>query len=652
MLQNLIFTKNNCNGIESYCIYFCQSVYDYWMATNDTASILYLADYVNPKLEHAHDIWGTNDSIGFYGWDDRVAGFQPNQEAEAAYRHLAIWSWRQWASVLRAIGANDNATHFDNYADIAISKVKNNGAIPWYAPFGWFARTDAINGNWSTPEEVAEMISLSFNDSTVICSLSNFNTYFLLHALAISGELDRALAVIHHCWDVMILLGATTTWETSKPDWDELLSPNDAVPGFDDGFTSLAHPWSSGATAWSSAWLLGVRPITPGFETYKIAPHIAGNMTGVRGTFPLYSSSETKENVRDIYDEENLIRVRVSSSMNKEGSLNIANVCIQTAGGGRKGVLELSEVLVSRLLLSNDDELQGKVYMSLVHRPSHSCNCLEVGEHDTHRVSPLLNELEFEAQSFSGPLDPSQTGKRSRIVSIPLETKACAHIQLSYGMPSSSSSSSSLSSPPNPFPPPVRNATFIGRDEVTAGDWIGTYGSAGYFLVAYDGPNLPLSSLPSWVNAITNPVNQAQNGPWYDPIPDHDRRALLDPRNISAPRKIGQFSAPPPPNDGWAPSLPFDIIVNEDAPEGFTYQFAFYFVDYDIRGRRQSIQLMDQITKSDISPTQMVHDFVNGVWFIWQYPKGVRIRLNWVRGVNEVMSAILFDLVKTTSTDS
>jgi hypothetical protein len=213
-----------------------------------------------------------------------------------------------------------------------------------------------------------------------------------------------------------------------------------------------------------------------------------------------------------------------------------------------------------------------------------------------------------------------ETGKRSKIASISLQEGMCTHIQLSY---SSTKKQKSLFSPPNPFPPPKRNATFIGRDEITGGDWIGTYGSAGYFLVAFDGPNQHVSVLPSWVINITNPIGQAQNGPWYDPIPDHDRRALLDPRNTSAPRKIGQFSAPPPPADGWAPSLPFDMTVTDDAPEGFTYQFAFYFVDYDTRGRRQSVQLMDQLSKSDISPTQMVRDFVNGVWLVCQFLRAI-----------------------------
>jgi hypothetical protein len=99
--QNLNFTRDNCNGIESYCLYFVLSVVDYWQATLDNVSTSYFRAYVEvrlaacaalgrggmrgglrygvliypahafmppqPKLEHAHDIWGKNANIGFYG---------------------------------------------------------------------------------------------------------------------------------------------------------------------------------------------------------------------------------------------------------------------------------------------------------------------------------------------------------------------------------------------------------------------------------------------------------------------------------------------------------------------------------------------------------------------------------------------------------
>jgi alpha-L-rhamnosidase len=64
--QNLRFTQNNCNGIESYCMYFVLSVCDYFSATNDTALMHELAPSVTPKLEHAKTIWGKGP-LGFYG---------------------------------------------------------------------------------------------------------------------------------------------------------------------------------------------------------------------------------------------------------------------------------------------------------------------------------------------------------------------------------------------------------------------------------------------------------------------------------------------------------------------------------------------------------------------------------------------------------
>ena len=49
--QNLFSTKDNCNGIESYCLYFVLSVFDYFVATNDNSTAALLSSHVVPKLE-------------------------------------------------------------------------------------------------------------------------------------------------------------------------------------------------------------------------------------------------------------------------------------------------------------------------------------------------------------------------------------------------------------------------------------------------------------------------------------------------------------------------------------------------------------------------------------------------------------------------
>ena len=67
--MNLLFTQSNCNGIESYCLYFVLSVCDYWAASADHATVMALLTNVGAKLEHAHELWGTRAKLGFIGWD-------------------------------------------------------------------------------------------------------------------------------------------------------------------------------------------------------------------------------------------------------------------------------------------------------------------------------------------------------------------------------------------------------------------------------------------------------------------------------------------------------------------------------------------------------------------------------------------------------
>jgi alpha-L-rhamnosidase len=65
-------------------------------------------------------------------------------------------------------------------------------------------------------------------------------------------------------------------------DW-ELVGPNGA-PGFGDE-TSLAHGWSSGATADLSSYVLGVRPTTAGFDIWSVDPH-PGSLSWAEGNVP------------------------------------------------------------------------------------------------------------------------------------------------------------------------------------------------------------------------------------------------------------------------------------------------------------------------------------------------------------------------------
>jgi alpha-L-rhamnosidase len=65
-------------------------------------------------------------------------------------------------------------------------------------------------------------------------------------------------------------------------DW-EVIAP-DGTPGF-GAFTSLAHGWASGATASLSGYVLGIRPVSAGYQTWIIQPH-PGTLTWALGRAP------------------------------------------------------------------------------------------------------------------------------------------------------------------------------------------------------------------------------------------------------------------------------------------------------------------------------------------------------------------------------
>jgi hypothetical protein len=246
----------------------------------------------------------------------------------------------------------------------------------------------------------------------------------------------------------------------------------------------------------------------------------------------------------------------------------------------------------------------------------------------------VADETEDEAQAEAAGFKPVPADLRTdRKARIPLQDGACNIIRLAPA--------ASRASYPSVFPAPVYPAALVRVDRITAGSWIGTYGGAGYSLFAYDGINQRVEALPPFVASITQSFSRAQNGPW--PTNGSDPRALQDPRPSTA-RKIGQYSVPLPWDAGWDPSFVLDIYLQPWAEGNTTYRFAVYCVDFDFKGRRQTVTLMDRQTLNPISPPQYLDEFTGGVWLVWEYSRSVRLRFNYIRGDNQVVSAIVFDV--------
>jgi hypothetical protein len=129
--------------------------------------------------------------------------------------------------------------------------------------------------------------------------LSTFYGFYVLNALAKSGDIDTGLDFISQYWGGMLDFGGTTFWEDFDLAWTQNAGRIDepVAAGKKDlhgdfgahcyvGFRhSFCHGWAGGPTAWLSRNVLGVTPATPGCATVRIAPNL-GRLSWAEGTYP------------------------------------------------------------------------------------------------------------------------------------------------------------------------------------------------------------------------------------------------------------------------------------------------------------------------------------------------------------------------------
>lgn len=628
VLSNLMRTATDCNGIASYCLYWVLSTIEYWRESGDNATLLALQSNIDAKLETAQSLWDNPTGLSFFGWDDRVgAGFAnaSTTESQFAYRFLSMRAWSEWASAMSAVGNATAAGHFQAYYDQAVTAVRSNWGAEWYALLGIHAASDAINAGFATPTEVAAMMAGQLNNAVTLCSLSNFNQYWILQALGNGGDLDKAVYSIHRCWGDEIALGGTSFWEISHPDWVLNLRKSQPLPYGYNGQTSLCHPWSAGPTSWLTRNVLGVKAAEAGFTRVIIRPHITEAMDGVSG---------------DASTPHGPITVHVTRT----------DIHVQLPAGCINGAeLQLTEVLLQRLgwtaRKSGADSL-----------PS-----VRISQPDgTAVVQPLSWHV---GASATGPMMMTSAGAdatlvRSRVAVLQLQPGATVitlvpalGLEAVYAPTTTTATTAAATdSAASPFPPLSWPARVMAVDFWTQGQWIGRYGAAGYYLPDFTADGQDLTSLPPFIASLV-PMD-GQRNQWTEPAPASDPRALQDPRSGGNSNSTQYPSAIGAVYNFMTTAV--DIWMDESAEGNVWYQVAVYICDYDwdvpthqgLPPRRATIAALDRHTLDPVAPIQYADSYENGIWYVFQYNKSMRLRFSQFEGDNAVVSALMFDVVQ------
>lgn len=123
------------------------------------------------------------------------------------------------------------------------------------------------------PESARSRVAAFVKSRGMACSV--YAAQYLLEALFLAGEADHAIALMtgdgKRGWLNMLRQGATITWEA----WDNAFKPNQ----------DWNHAWGAAPANIIPRYVLGVRPLEPGYRKVLIAPQ-PGPLTEIHGLVP------------------------------------------------------------------------------------------------------------------------------------------------------------------------------------------------------------------------------------------------------------------------------------------------------------------------------------------------------------------------------
>jgi len=292
--DSLEYTASVGNSIKPYDVMWVLTLLDYVDWSGDVSALGgALGAKVGDVLAAARDVlvpaargdaaalrWSRDDPRMGFGFE-----FADIPPAQCAYRALAAEAWRR-------AGASAHANASDWRAAFADARLYE-GPAGWFAAprCGMHAAADWLSAwNGTNGGGGAAVFAAWFGDDLQLASLSPFESYFVIRGLVALGtaEADAAATyLVDRQWRGMVDAGATTTWERFDPQTADA----GAFPGRDlppvnamNDRTSMAHPWSSGATALLSRYGLGVEPTAPGFRTFDVFPRLV--LPDATGTVP------------------------------------------------------------------------------------------------------------------------------------------------------------------------------------------------------------------------------------------------------------------------------------------------------------------------------------------------------------------------------
>ncbi len=279
--------------IPVFTLVWITEIYEYTLYSGDLSLYLKWKDPIDVILKRAlaepdtetkglyHP--GTREGIwSFCEWTGRLAGLKGT--SQAPYNVYLCESLRNAVKLHELAGDAENIVTFrcaaEEIAAVA-GRVFYNEAegrydalLPGALNEGYEHIQAIMLANELVTEEKLPSILANIQEKK-LRNIDLSALYYLCSACMKSGPEFRKLLLpyVRSIMEPIVLSGATSLWETRTGEDD-----------FDNA-GSLCHAWSSVMPYLCGGFLLGVKPLTPGFRTFEVKPYDAG-LTHASGEIP------------------------------------------------------------------------------------------------------------------------------------------------------------------------------------------------------------------------------------------------------------------------------------------------------------------------------------------------------------------------------
>lgn len=289
--------ERHINTILDYSFYWLIGIYDNYMYTGDTAFIKQIYPRMKSLTEFSLSRSNSNGFVEGLPGDWVFIDWAPIEKSgEVSFEQLLLS--RSLEVMSRCAALVNDAESVKKYSKLSVDMKQKILDTYWSPERNAFLHT-RINGVLSqnvtrytnmfailfdyVDDDKKQMIkkNVILND-TILKITTPYMKFYELAALCEINEKEKVLQYVREYWGGMIKLGATTIWETYDP--TQKGDEHYAMYGHPFG-KSLCHAWGANPVYLFGKYLLGVKPLAPGYKSYLAEPSLAG-LQWIKGRVP------------------------------------------------------------------------------------------------------------------------------------------------------------------------------------------------------------------------------------------------------------------------------------------------------------------------------------------------------------------------------